>query len=112
MTKKYVIKYAKRIKQTYFVRYDYFNLHEIIATKKHHIKVATYTPLQYIFDPITKGYLLKYHKKPLPILSMEFDKSILAQSDVITLKSFDFDKNVKVYYKDYANLENIHAEYV
>ena len=43
---------------------------------------------------------------------MEFDKSILAQSDVITLRSFDFDKNVKVYYKDYANLENIHAEYV
>ena len=112
MTKKSEIKYAKRIKTTYFVRHDYFNLHEIIATKKQLIKVATYMPSQYIFDPITKGYFLKYRKKPLPILSLEFDTSILAQSDVITLKSFDFDKNVKVYYKDYANLENIHSEYV
>ena len=34
MTKESEIKYAKRIKTTYFVRYDYFNLHEIIATKK------------------------------------------------------------------------------
>ena len=71
MNKKSEIKYAKGIQQTYFVRYDYFNLHEIIATKKQHIKVATYTPSQYIYDPITKGYLLKYRKKPLPILSME-----------------------------------------
>ena len=62
MTKKSVVKYAKRIKQTYFVRYVYFNLHEIIATKKQHIKVATYAPSQYIFDPITKGDLLKYLK--------------------------------------------------
>ena len=112
MTKKSEMKYAKRIKQTYFVRHDHFNLHVIIATKKQLIKVATYTPSQYIFDPITKGYLLKYRKKPVPILSMEFAESILAQSDVITLKSFNFDKHVKVYYKDYANLENIHAEYV
>ena len=73
-------------KTTYFVRHDYFNLHEIIATKKQLIKVATYAPSQYIFDPMTKGYFLKYRKKPLPILSMEFDKSILAQSDVITFK--------------------------
>ena len=109
---KHVQKFAKRKEETYFVRYDYFNLHELIGTKKQHIKVATCTPSQYIFDPITKGYLLKYRKKPLPILSIEFDKSILAQSDVITLKSFNVDKHVKVYYKDYANLENTHAEYV
>jgi len=99
----------------YFIKNGYNGLYEIMEYKgkeKQNIVVKKYTAINSTYDSATGGTILKFDKNTTLNETLELNKSILNDDDVVLFKSFDFDKSIKVYFTDRANYKGIKSEYV